>query len=292
VQYPWGEKRYTVNAVVDDRGRAIRREVNETTDIEFTPNGSRIGSVGPWLRWDPAVAPAAPAGYIGDGLTPHRVVGSPCGRNFVRISATALDGTTPLAIDPTDADRDGSTSAISNPLFSVMGKRAPQGVTPLTVTGAYYSRAAGQSISLFASAPSTATVTATPGGTLRGDGNGRFFGNTAVAAIPATVAFSATNAAQGNAPAPTQNVAVTDLVTVGDASAVCSGTPRSCTLSVSATSSDQAGAPTLSLQLGTTATPLVNGALTVPNLTVLPAVVTVKSSAGGVGNKPLTVTNQ
>jgi hypothetical protein len=208
----------------------------------------------------------------------------------VRISATTLDGSTPLAIDPTDADRDGSTSAISNPLFSVMGKRAPQGVTPLTVTGAYYSRAAGQSISLFATAPSTATVTATPGGTLRGDGTGRFFGSAAVTAIPATVAFSASNAAQGNAPAPTQNVPVTDLVTIGSASAVCSGSPRSCTLNVSATSSDAVGAPALNLLLGTTATPLVNGSVSVPGLTVLPATVTVQSSAGGVGVKPLTVT--
>ena len=294
VQYPWGEKRYTVNSVVDDRNRPIAREINETTDIEFTPNGVRTGSVGPWLRWNPAVAPAAPAGYIGDGTTLHGVVGSPCGRNFVRISATTLNGTTPLAIDPTDADGDGSTSAISNPLFTVMGKLAPQGTTPLTVTGAYYSRSAGQSISLFATAPSTATVTATPGGTLAGDGTGRFFVRTALASVPATVAFNASNAAQGNGPAPTQNVPITDLVTVGSASAVCSGTPRSCTLNVSATSSDQAasGAPTLSLLLGSSATPLVDGALSLSGLSVLPAAVTIQSSAGGVGSKPLTVVNQ
>ena len=30
-----------------------------------------------FLRWDPAVAPAAPAGYIGDGVTLHKVVGAP-----------------------------------------------------------------------------------------------------------------------------------------------------------------------------------------------------------------------
>lgn len=33
--------------------------------------------VAPFLTWDPAQAPAAPAGFIGDFNTPHRVVGSP-----------------------------------------------------------------------------------------------------------------------------------------------------------------------------------------------------------------------
>ncbi len=30
-----------------------------------------------FLRWDPAVAPPAPAGYIGDGVTLHKVIGAP-----------------------------------------------------------------------------------------------------------------------------------------------------------------------------------------------------------------------
>jgi hypothetical protein len=38
-----------------------------------------------FLRWDPNVAPAAPAGYIGNAVTPHKVIGSPNGTNFVRL---------------------------------------------------------------------------------------------------------------------------------------------------------------------------------------------------------------
>ncbi len=38
-----------------------------------------------FLRWDPNVAPAAPAGYIGNAVTPHEVIGSPNGTNFVRL---------------------------------------------------------------------------------------------------------------------------------------------------------------------------------------------------------------
>ncbi|RZS53290.1 hypothetical protein [Sphaerotilus mobilis] len=295
VQHPWGQRTYTVASVLDDRGRPQGRNINETIDVEFTPNGSRTGIVGPWLRWDPAVAPAAPLGYIGDGATPHAVIGSPCGRNFVRISATALDGTTPLAIDANDQDGDGSTSSFVSRQFTVQGKLAPQGLTPLTVTGATYARTTGAAtLSLFATAPTTAVVSATPGGTFRGDGTGRHFLAADVSAVPATVAISATNAAQGNAPSPVQHVPVTDLVTITSAQAQCSAAPRTCTLSVTATSSDQApgSLPTLTLALPDGAsTALVNGAASVSGLTVLPAAVSVRSSAGGTASKPLTVIN-
>ena len=48
------------------------------------------------LRWDPAVAPAAPAGYLGDAATLHTIVGAPfqvdgVPANFFRIANT--DGT-------------------------------------------------------------------------------------------------------------------------------------------------------------------------------------------------------
>ncbi|GIE93756.1 hypothetical protein Ari01nite_12210 [Paractinoplanes rishiriensis] len=68
--------------VADDRG------VNMTEDIGIAAGnfGLAMNSrVGPFLRWDPAVAPAAPAGYTGDPGVEHRIVGSPYGTNFIRI---------------------------------------------------------------------------------------------------------------------------------------------------------------------------------------------------------------
>ena len=41
--------------------------------------------VWPFLKWDPAVAPAPPAGYLGDFNVLHPVVGSPIGQNVFRI---------------------------------------------------------------------------------------------------------------------------------------------------------------------------------------------------------------
>ena len=64
---------------------------------------------GGFLRWDPAVAPAAPPGYLGDAVNFHKVVGAPyevegAPANFFRI----LDG--------------NGTTVGETELFSVMGK--------------------------------------------------------------------------------------------------------------------------------------------------------------------------
>jgi len=63
--------------------------------------GSRVGPS--YLVWD-ATPPAAPAGFVGDGVTPHTVTGSPCGTNFFRV-----DG--PLTL-----------GGVQTNLFTVIGK--------------------------------------------------------------------------------------------------------------------------------------------------------------------------
>ena len=45
-----------------------------------------------WLRWDPAVAPAPPAGFIGDAAVLHSVIGSPFGTNFFRVQGPGAGG--------------------------------------------------------------------------------------------------------------------------------------------------------------------------------------------------------
>ena len=48
-----------------------------------------------FLRWNPSVAPAAPAGYIGDSITPHAVTGGSV-RNTFGFSGGGLSGSTNL----------------------------------------------------------------------------------------------------------------------------------------------------------------------------------------------------
>lgn len=64
--------------------------------------------VGPFLRWDPAVAPAAPAGFIGDALTPHKVIGSPTGNNVFKVEGPGLP-----------------VGGLVSDLFTVQGKVSP-----------------------------------------------------------------------------------------------------------------------------------------------------------------------
>jgi hypothetical protein len=73
----------------------------------------------PFLIWNPAVAPAAPAGYIGAPGVLHTVVGSPTGNNLFRLEELHGGGNGADLIDQTN-------------LFSVAGKRID--FTPPTAT--------------------------------------------------------------------------------------------------------------------------------------------------------------
>jgi hypothetical protein len=53
-------------------------------------NAALATDIGPqFLRWDPSVAPAAPAGFVGDAVTPHRVTGGRL-RNTFGVSGGAV----------------------------------------------------------------------------------------------------------------------------------------------------------------------------------------------------------
>lgn len=97
ITHPYGVEHFLVNT-------NEARQINFTEDVmpvsqDFTfAQASRIG---PFLYWDPAVAPAAPLGYVGDPNTLHRVLGSPYGTNFFRVErivngVALLEGVTDL----------------------------------------------------------------------------------------------------------------------------------------------------------------------------------------------------
>jgi hypothetical protein len=66
------------------------------------------GRIGPFLRWNPDVAPAAPDGFIGDPNVEHEVVGSPHDTNFFRVSGPS----------------GGNVQTAETNLFAVQGKIA------------------------------------------------------------------------------------------------------------------------------------------------------------------------
>jgi hypothetical protein len=84
---------YGVTELVADPDPAApgRGRINFTSDVGCIapPCGDFPAIAGDpitaFLRWDPTVAPAAPAGYIGNATVSHAVIGSPLGTNFVRL---------------------------------------------------------------------------------------------------------------------------------------------------------------------------------------------------------------
>lgn len=78
------------------------------------------GRVGPFLTWDTLGAPAGgpPPGYIGDGVTEHRVTGSPTGFNAFRVQGPGIASTCPNG-------GSGIPGCAQTDLFVVSGKLAP-----------------------------------------------------------------------------------------------------------------------------------------------------------------------
>jgi hypothetical protein len=104
-----------------------RGQINDTVDVGClaAPCAANFGAalattVGPYLQWDPAVAPAPPAGFIGTLAQTHPVVGSPLGTNVFRIDGPDIGGL--------------GVNTIETNLFSLAGKLAPGATAQLNPT--------------------------------------------------------------------------------------------------------------------------------------------------------------
>jgi len=140
------------NATAGTRAINVTRDTGGAAPFETMLSGE----VGPFLIWDPAIAPVAPAGYVGDPNIPHEVIGGHCGINYFRIEG------------PVGVDLDGSgQNFIETNLFSVQGKiydqaNVPPGIEPVRAT---YFRATNATngrttarINTWVKAPTEATV--------------------------------------------------------------------------------------------------------------------------------------
>ncbi len=88
-------------------------EINTTEDIgcgnapcDF--RASLEGKISRFLKWDPAIAPAAPAGYLGNPNVTHAITGSPFGTNIFKVDGPNVGGT--------------GVNSIQTTLFTLSGK--------------------------------------------------------------------------------------------------------------------------------------------------------------------------
>ncbi len=144
VTHPYGVEVYEVDAI------GPGHEIRVSHDLEAAGfDTEHQGRVGPFLVWDPAESDP-PADYVGDGLTPHTVVGSPCNTNLFRVQG------------PLGSNLDGlGGDVVETNLFVVEGKLGSGTVgTPATIARATYARdGAGGRIDVFANSLPTAELT-------------------------------------------------------------------------------------------------------------------------------------
>ena len=87
----------TVFAKGSGGGGGSSADINTTEDIgcgnapcDF--RASLEGKISRFLKWDPAIAPAAPAGYLGNPNTTHAITGSPFGTNIFKVDGPNVGG--------------------------------------------------------------------------------------------------------------------------------------------------------------------------------------------------------
>lgn len=271
ITHPYGVDQFTTSG-----GDGI----NMTEDIGVTPGafgGALQSRIGPFLKWNPAIAPAAPDGYTGDPGINHQVVGSPYGTNFIKIEQ----------IDP-----DGNVTDIGDTdLFSIQGRLATNsgvdvdraaystGTDGKGFIDVFASSEVGQSIQV--SANPALDFPTTP---LRGQ-DGHYYARIAVNGnVAPGTKIEVVNA--GDKPVTKKLVALADQITVTQAA--YNADTRA--LTVAATSSDalvDGDVPALSV---TGFGALTGASTTFSNVNAPPANVTVTSTRGGSVSRALTIT--
>jgi hypothetical protein len=133
VTHPFGVDTYKANSSGQVPKNAGTEDIGAlgpcTTATAHNPGGvcdfaaAMTGRFGPFLRWDPAVAPAAPAGYLGDGATDHPITGSPEGTNLFRIEGPGVNPTP--TVDKCPSVDGFFADCVETKLFTVEGKLAP-----------------------------------------------------------------------------------------------------------------------------------------------------------------------
>jgi hypothetical protein len=293
VTHPFG-----VDDVVAETGAV--KGINVTEDIGDLTGGSTfeqaLGSrPAPFLKWDPAVAPAAPAGYMGDPAVDHAVTGSPFNTNVFRIEGPAgsFPGSPDQCANAALGDSPTATDdCIQTTLFSVMGKKATRAGVQVT-KAVYADETGGHTIDLFAkSEPGQKLVVAGAGVAdtdMHADGNGNYYARVfAGGATPTDL--KVTNAT--DSPNTVDHVAASlfnDKVHINSAQ-FDNDTGK---LTVDAQSGDGASALKLTGYPAATQAPQGSAGrvlFTVSGLAIPPADVTVTSSSGGADDDDVVIT--
>src|SRR5438034_177979 len=153
VTAPFGVRSFVADAVgvinfTDDQGCPLGAPLPcDFASVVPTTNA------GPFLPWDPATPPPAPAGFIGNANIPHAITGSPFGTNFFRIEGPNVGGP-------------GVNSVQTNIFSIVIGKIYVRPATSTTLNSTPNPSVFGQAVTLTATVAPVVPDTIAPTGTV------------------------------------------------------------------------------------------------------------------------------
>ena len=134
-KHPFGE------LTIDTDGTGAGRLVQDISPAVGNFNAALGGNFGPFLKWDPAVAPAAPAGYVGDPGIAHKVVGGKNGYNAFSVTGGNINvETTDLTIQGKIASNTGVTgdyAIVNNGFLDVFATSRGESLQVDGVSGSY-----------------------------------------------------------------------------------------------------------------------------------------------------------
>ena len=110
-------------------------------------------NAGPFLTWDPAIAPLPTAGFIGDGLIAHTIIGSPFHTNIFRIQGPNVGGP-------------GVNVVETNEFVNVIGKIYVRPATSTVLNSTPNPSVFGQAVTLTATVTPVRPDTIAPTGTV------------------------------------------------------------------------------------------------------------------------------
>ncbi len=134
-KHPFGE------LTIDTDGTGAGRLVQDISPAVGNFNAALAGNFGPFLKWDPTVLPAAPAGYVGDPGIAHKVVGGKNGYNAFSVTGGGITvETTDFTIQGKIATNTGVTgdyAIVNNGFLDVFATSRGESLQVDGVAGAY-----------------------------------------------------------------------------------------------------------------------------------------------------------
>jgi len=292
VTHPYGTD--TFIAEVSDEDEPELGEINFTEDIGVVGDFSSAleSRIHPFLQWDPAQAPAPPAGYIGNPAIPHTVIGSPftdvtgSPQNVFRIQGPGIgigspDASTTLGFNP--------ENTIETRLFSLAGKIST--VSGLDVQRANFSRTddAGGFIDIFVTTETTPQDIQISGegvtSAVLNGGNGVYSARTEYTGANPPQSITVTNTS--DIPPTIKTVRPVDFI-----SAEATYNTATATLIIIGSSSDELASPVLTVMDFGNGSYIIpdSGTLTISNPEIVPDTITIQSASGGTAEFPVVIT--